>query len=247
MMGPLLTLKVHEALRAAARAGAATVECSLDLERSTTTVEAAGAAWTWHGRRFPYLDACRDRTVYHWTGEAFEPAARFTTSLIKLVPTEWGPPTFEIDGVKMLPTARASPYADAERKVGQIEPRGKVILDTCGGLGYFAAWCLRGKARQVLSYEKNPDVIWLRGLNPWSPAGGNGLTLDPGGHRRRDRRSGRWVRRCDPARSAAFRPRRGTLFAGLLRPPRQGAEAQGDAVSLHRRAEQGEQGARHGR
>ena len=133
------------ALRAAARAGAATVECSLDLERSTTTVEAAGTAWTWHGRRFPYLDACRDRTVYHWTGEAFEPAARFTTSLTKLVPTEWGPPTFEIDGVKMLPTARVSPYADAERKVGQIEPRDKVILDTCGGLGYFAAWCLRGR------------------------------------------------------------------------------------------------------
>ena len=126
MTGPLLTLKVHEALRAAARAGAATVECSLDLERSTTTVEAAGAAWTWHGRRFPYLDTCRDRTVYHWTGEAFEPAARFTTSLIKLVPTEWGPPTFEIDGIKMLPTARVSPYADAERKVGLIEPRGKV-------------------------------------------------------------------------------------------------------------------------
>lgn len=180
MRGPLLTLKVHEALRAAARAGAATVECSLDLERSTTTVEVAGTAWTWHGRRFPYLDACRDRTVYHWTGEVFEPAARFTTSLTKLVPTEWGPPTFEIDGVKMLPTARVSPYADAERKVGQIEPRGKVILDTCGGLGYFAAWCLRGKARQVLSYEKNPDVIWLRGLNPWSPAGGSGLTLTRG-------------------------------------------------------------------
>jgi len=180
MTGPLLTLKVHEALRAAARAGAAAVDCSLDLERSTTTVEVAAAAWTWQGRRFPWLDACRDRTVYYWTGEAFEPAARFTTSLAKLVPTEWGPPTFEIDGVKMLPTARVSPYADAENKVALIEPRGKVILDTCGGLGYFAAWCLRGQARQVLSWEKNPDVIWLRGLNPWSPAGGGGLTLTQG-------------------------------------------------------------------
>jgi predicted methyltransferase len=43
-----------------------------------------------------------------------------------------------------------------------------VILDTCGGLGYFAAWCLQGQAASVLSYEKNPDVIWLRSLNPWS-------------------------------------------------------------------------------
>jgi predicted methyltransferase len=50
-------------------------------------------------------------------------------------------------------------------------------LDTCGGLGYFAAWCLLGQARQVLSYEKATDVIWLRSLNPWSPAIGGGLTL----------------------------------------------------------------------
>jgi predicted methyltransferase len=96
------------------------------------------------------------------------------------VPTEWGPPTFEIDGIKMLPTARVSPYADAERKVALIEPRGKVILDSCGGLGYFAAWCLLGQARQVLSYEKNPDVIWLRSLNPWSPETGGGLSLTQG-------------------------------------------------------------------
>ncbi|MBI5462668.1 MAG: SAM-dependent methyltransferase [Gammaproteobacteria bacterium] len=168
-MGPLLTLKVHAALRAAARAGATTLACSLDLERSTTQVEVDAAGWTFHGQRFPYLESCKDRTIYHWVDGSFEPVARYTTSLINLVPTEWGPPTFEIDGIKMLPTAQVSPYADAERKVGLIQPRGKVILDTCGGLGYFAAWCLRGEAKQVLSYEKNPDVLWLRSLNPWSP------------------------------------------------------------------------------
>jgi len=58
-----------------------------------------------------------------------------------------------------------------------IQARGKVILDTCGGLGYFAGWCLEGNATQVISYEKNPDVIWLRGINPWSPEIGRGLTL----------------------------------------------------------------------
>jgi hypothetical protein len=180
MMGPLLTLKVHEALHAAARAGAPTVGCSLDLERSTTTVEVGAAGWIWQGQRFPWLETCKDRTIYHWVGESFQPAARFTTSLIKLVPTQWGPPTFEIDGIKMLPTAQGSPYADAERKVGLIRPHGKVILDTCGGLGYFAAWCLRGQATQVLSYEKNPEVIWLRSLNPWSPGIGGRLTLTQG-------------------------------------------------------------------
>ena len=179
-MAPLLTLNVHEALQTAARAGVPTVECSLDLDRSTTTVELAGTEWIWQGQRFPYLESCKDRTIYHWVDESFQPVARFTTSLIKLVPTQWGPPTFEIDGIKMLPTAQVSPYADAERKVGLIQPRGKVILDTCGGLGYFAAWCVSGGAAQVLSYEKNPDVIWLRSLNPWSPAIGGSLTLTQG-------------------------------------------------------------------
>ncbi len=162
------------------RAGVRTVECSLDLGRSTTTVEVGDAGWTWQGRHFPWLENCKDRTIYHWDGGGFQPVSRFTTSLIKLVPTEWGPPTFEIDGIKMLPTAQVSPYADAERKVALIEPRGKVILDSCGGLGYFAAWCLLGRARQVLSYEKNPDVMWLRSLNPWSPQVDDRMTLTQG-------------------------------------------------------------------
>ena len=184
VIGPLLTKNVHEALRAAARAGAPALECSLDLDRSKTSVEAGPQGWSWRGRRYPYLETCKERTIYHWVeggvDGGFHPVARFTTSLIKLVPTQWGPPTFEIDGIKMLPTAQVSPYADAERKVALIQPRGKVILDTCGGLGYFAAWCLKGLAKQVLSYEKNEDVLWLRSLNPWSPVTGGGLTLTLG-------------------------------------------------------------------
>jgi predicted methyltransferase len=178
--GPLLTLKVHEALLAGRDTGATLVHCSLDLGRSLATVEVDADGWSWCGQRFPYLEACRDRTIYHWTGIAFEPASRYAASLIKLVPTEWGPPTFEIDGIKMLPTAQVSPYEDAAHKVALIQPHGKVILDTCGGLGYFAAWCLQGEAAQVQSYEKNPDVLWLRSLNPWSPPPGGALRLTLG-------------------------------------------------------------------
>jgi predicted methyltransferase len=177
---PLLTLDLHDELLAAARAGRATLDCSLDLGRSTTTIAVGDGAWNWAGRAYPYLESCRDRTVYHWTGEAFEPVARYSASLVKLVPTEWGPPTFEIDGIKMLPTAQVSPYEDARGKVDLVQPRGKVILDTCGGLGYFAAWCLVGGAARVLSFEKNPEVMWLRSLNPWSPSAGAGLELTLG-------------------------------------------------------------------
>jgi predicted methyltransferase len=175
--GPLLTLAVHQLLLAGRRAGASSVECSLDLDRSTTTAELRADGWTWDDRWYPYLQGCKDRTIYYWTDAGFQPVARYSSSLIKLVPTPWGAPTFEIDGIKMLPTAKISPYADAERKVALVAPRGKRILDTCGGLGYFAAWCLRGQASHVYSYEINPDVIWLRSLNPWSPRPEAALTL----------------------------------------------------------------------
>jgi len=178
--GPLLTAGVNGVLLAGRAAGTASLQCSLDLGRSVSAVALEVDGWRWAGGRFPYLEDCKERTVYYWTGLKFDPVARYTDALIKLIPTEWGPPTFEIDGIKMLPTAQVSPYDDAAAKVAMIEPRGKVVLDTCGGLGYFAAWCLAGGAARVLSYEKNPDVLWLRGLNPWSPAGNPVLELKAG-------------------------------------------------------------------
>ena len=178
MSSPLLTLAVHEAMIAAARAGRASLECTFDLGRSRTRVDLGPDGWHWQGRQYPWIESCRDRTVYHWTGATFEPIVRYAGSLIKLVPTRWGAPTFEIDGIKMLPSETVSPWEDARRKVELIAPRGKRVLDTCGGLGYFAAWCLAGGAAQVQSFEKNTDVIWLRGLNPWSPGAENRLQLE---------------------------------------------------------------------
>src|SRR3569833_2335187 len=89
-MGPLLTLKVHEALQSAAGAGIAGLECSLDLDRSTTSVEVRADHWSWQGASYPFLAACKDRTIYYWAGQEFAPVARYTNSLIKLVPTQWG-------------------------------------------------------------------------------------------------------------------------------------------------------------
>jgi len=179
-MVPLLTLTTHERLHTAASRGETLAECSLDLDRSTVTVGIDAAGWTWENSHYTWMQRCRARTIYYPDGDQFQPVARYGASLVKLVPTDWGPPTFEIDGVKMLPTAHVSPYQDAEQKVRLIQPRNKVILDTCGGLGYFAAWCLRGQARQVLSFEKNPDVAWLRQLNPWSPPDSGALKLTRG-------------------------------------------------------------------
>jgi uncharacterized protein len=167
--GPLLTRPVAEALLAARDAGAGEWTGSMDLGVSSGAASLEAETWQWRGQRYPYPPRLKDRTIYHWDGEAFVPVSRFSGALIKLVPTEWGAPTFEIDGIKMLPTSKESPFEDARRKVALVEPRGKVVLDTCGGLGYFAACCLEAGVARIHSFEKNADVLWLRTLNPWSP------------------------------------------------------------------------------
>jgi predicted methyltransferase len=170
VIAPLLAGPAVAALRAAAMPGGR-FEVSLDLGRSMVAVEVLPGAETWQalGRSWPLPVAVDERTVLHWEGGAFVPVQRWQGALYKLVATPFGPPTFEIDGVKMLPSAEGSPWDDAARKVALVAPRGQRVLDTCGGLGYFAAWCLRSGATAVDSWEKSAGVLWLRGLNPWSP------------------------------------------------------------------------------
>lgn len=167
--GPLLVCAVGDSLLAARDSGTSEWTGSLDLGVSRTNALLTGDSWSWQGQHYVYPGKLKDRTIYFHDGDAFVAVSRFSGSLIKLVPTEWGAPTFEIDGIKMLPTSKESPFEDARRKVALIEPRGKVVLDTCGGLGYFAACCLEAGVARIDSFEKNADVLWLRTLNPWSP------------------------------------------------------------------------------
>jgi uncharacterized protein len=175
--GPLLTADTHALMMQALRQGATHCECSLDLGLTLQPVALTPQGFSWHDSRYPWPAALKDRTIYHWDGSRFAPASMYAGSLIKLVPTQWGAPTFEIDGIKMLPTAKDSPFEDARRKVELVGVRLRRVLDTCGGLGYFAAWCVRLGASQVLSCEKNPHVLWLRDLNPWSPRADEVLTV----------------------------------------------------------------------
>jgi predicted methyltransferase len=167
--GPLLTLPLADTLLAGRAAGAARVAASFDLGRSPGEALLEADGWRWQGQKHPWPKGLKDRTVYHREGEGYAPLQRYAGALIKLVPTDWGTPTFEIDGIKMLVSAQLSPWEDARRKVALVQPRGCQVLDTCGGLGYFAAWCLAEGAARIQSFEKNPEVLWLRRHNPWSP------------------------------------------------------------------------------
>ena len=143
---PLLTADTAASLLAAHQQGAQHWHGSLDLGRSQGQALLEDGCWHWQGHRYPYPQRCRERTVYWFDGQDWTPVSRYAGSLIKLVPTEWGVPTFEIDGIKMLPTSKQSPLEDARRKVALVQAQGKVVLDTCGGLGYFAACCLAATA-----------------------------------------------------------------------------------------------------
>jgi predicted methyltransferase len=175
--GPLLTAETLALMARALADGATRCECSLDLGLSVSEVGVTAAGFTCGDSAYPWPALIKDRTIYHWNGSGFEPVSIYAGSLIKLVPTQWGAPTFEIDGIKMLPTASESPFADARRKVELVGVRQRQVLDTCGGLGYFAAWCLRLGAARIVSCEKNPSVLWLRRLNPWSPGPDPALQL----------------------------------------------------------------------
>lgn len=156
-------------MQRALQSGAAAWRGSFDLGRTEETTLLSPEGWQWRGQAFAWPGKLKDRSIYWFDGEGWQPASRYAGSLIKLVPTEWGVPTFEIDGIKMLPTAKASPLDDARRKVALVRPAGKTLLDTCGGMGYFAACALDAGAARIDSFEKNDSVLWLRTLNPWSP------------------------------------------------------------------------------
>jgi predicted methyltransferase len=113
--GPILTRPAAQALLAARDAGTSEWAGSLDLGRSNGHASLEPDTWQWRDQRYPYPSTLKDRTIYYWDGSEFAPVARYAGSLIKLVPTEWGAPTFEIDGIKMLPTSKESPVTDARR------------------------------------------------------------------------------------------------------------------------------------
>jgi len=58
---PLLTSKEIEQMFISRNARSDTLECSLDLQVSTSTIEIGPIDWAWNGRRFPYPERFKDR------------------------------------------------------------------------------------------------------------------------------------------------------------------------------------------
>lgn len=107
-----------------------------------------------------------DGTVYFVKGGRVFKAAIVGRGFYKLVPTI--PPTIEINGIRMHRTKDITPLEDTLNKVNTIKPKeGEMILDTCMGLGYTAIESAK-RGAFVITIEKDPNVIELAKLNPWS-------------------------------------------------------------------------------
>lgn len=76
-------------------------------------------------------------------------------------------PTVSISGVRMHQTKDMDPIEDTLAKVGSVAIHGRV-LDTCMGLGYTAIYARRKGASEVVTIEKEPLMVEIASLNPWS-------------------------------------------------------------------------------
>ncbi|KPU63384.1 hypothetical protein EP1X_03330 [Thermococcus sp. EP1] len=107
-----------------------------------------------------------ENTVYFIKDGHVYKAAIARNGFYKLVPTI--PPTIEINGIRMHRTKDTNPLKDTRSKVDTVNPQeGDFVLDTCMGLGYTAIESAK-RGAYVMTIEKDPNVIELAHLNPWS-------------------------------------------------------------------------------
>ena len=150
-----------------------TVKLNLDLRKTNRTFEVIH-----DGDSFIFPDGTRvekavieriakdDSSVYFVKNGGVYKAAIAGEHFYKLVPTI--PPTIEINGIRMHRTKEVNPLQDTRNKVNAVKPReGETVLDTCMGLGYTAIEAAK-RGAYVITVEKDPNVIELARINPWS-------------------------------------------------------------------------------
>ena len=78
-------------------------------------------------------------------------------------------PTLEISGIHMHRIEGITPWEDSIQKVKSIKVSyGERVLDICTGLGYTAILSTKYGAREVITIEKDENVLKIAEYNPWS-------------------------------------------------------------------------------
>ena len=173
---PLITSGVANRIIQAIREGKARIRVSLDLGRSWSWVEVRGRTLLLPSGFAVSLDVLKevardDKGIYGvFEGRLSRVAFSESGKFYKLVKVrENTAPTLEISGIHMHRIEGVTPLEDTREKLSLARvKRGHVVLDVCTGLGYTAIEALRRGAKKVVTIERDPMVLGIARVNPWS-------------------------------------------------------------------------------
>jgi len=172
--GPVI-LRYHvDLLLEAVKRGDRSVETTLDLGLSTSTIEIRGDEAVIGGTPYPIREldeAVEEGFAYKALGGGIARLDIYSEGgYYKLKPVAPDrAPTIEINGVQMHRTIGIDPWGDAKAKVRALgRVRGLRVLEIGTGLGYTASNLLLSGASLVVSIEKDLNVLSLASMNPWS-------------------------------------------------------------------------------
>jgi predicted methyltransferase len=170
----VLSYRQIEIIVQAKQAGDPRVVVSPDLGLSTVEVriEPEGIHFP-SGRMLSWQDA--DKILKSKMGcfqlledgvQKIQAFSQTTGRAVSLMPTA-GAPTMLLAGFPMHRIKDVDPLQDTRLKIGALNPRGGLALDTATGLGYTAI-ALARRVDRVVSIELDPAVVDVARRNPWS-------------------------------------------------------------------------------
>ncbi|MHA1905873.1 MAG: methyltransferase domain-containing protein [Candidatus Thorarchaeota archaeon] len=142
------------------------VEVSLDLGQSFTDVNLNEAIWDIESIRKISRES---NSVYFIENGDYYQAAISTTHYYRLFRSMGSRvPALMIDGVLMHRVKDVDPGKDAQMKARLCAQKGFKMLEICTGLGYSAIACLDKDIQNIITIEKDENVLKLAEINPWS-------------------------------------------------------------------------------
>ncbi len=174
MEGPVIIRQHVDLFKNAAIKGDSSLEVTLDLGFTKSKIELRGEEIIIGGYRASLKDLdgeVEEGFVYKIINGELRRLDMFKDgNYYKLKPTSISTaPTIEINGIQMHRTIGIDPWRDAYIKVKSLgRIRRLKILEIGSGLGYTASHLLRLGASEVISIEKDQNVLSLAEMNPWS-------------------------------------------------------------------------------
>jgi predicted methyltransferase len=142
------------------------VEVSLDLGITTSRINTS--EWQESAESLEKIAIDVD-SLYFWKEDGFFKAAISDDRFYKLMPVEGSKaPALLIDGVLMHRVKDTNPLEDAKMKANLCAKRSIDMLEICTGLGYATTACLERGINSIVTIEKDPNVLKLAEINPWS-------------------------------------------------------------------------------